>query len=65
LKYQKQCCGSMTFWCESRSGSGSADPCLSLIDPDPDSVPDPDIFLIDLQDTNKKLFFSVFLLITF
>jgi hypothetical protein len=48
----------MTFWCESRSGSGSADPCLSLIDPDPDSVPDPDIFFIDLQDTNKKLFFS-------
>ncbi len=26
-----QCCGSMTFWC----GSGSADPCLLLMDPDP------------------------------
>ncbi len=26
-----QCCGSMTFWC----GSGSADPCLWLMDPDP------------------------------
>ncbi len=26
-----QCCGSMTFWCE----SGSADPCLWLMDPDP------------------------------
>jgi hypothetical protein len=25
-----QCCGSMTFWC----GSGSADPCLWLMDPD-------------------------------
>jgi hypothetical protein len=23
-----QCCGSMTFWCGSVSGSGSADPCL-------------------------------------
>jgi hypothetical protein len=31
---------------------------------DPD--PDPDIFVIDLQDANKKLFFfKVFLLITF
>ena len=26
----KQCCGSMTFW----GGSGSADPCLWLMDPD-------------------------------
>ncbi len=26
-----QCCWSMTFWCE----SGSADPCLWLLDPDP------------------------------
>jgi hypothetical protein len=25
---------------------------------DPDSDPDPAIFLIDLQDANKKLFFS-------
>jgi hypothetical protein len=47
----------MTFWC----GSGSADPCLWLMDPDPDSDPDPDadpdpsIFIIDLQDANKKL----------
>ncbi len=32
-----QCCGSMTFWC--RSGSGSVDPCLWLLDPDPDSDP--------------------------
>ncbi len=46
-----QCCGSMTFWCGSGSGSGSADPCLWLIDPDSD----PAIFVIDLQDTNKKL----------
>ncbi len=29
-----QCCGSVTFW--GGSGSGSADPCLWLIDPDPD-----------------------------
>ncbi len=42
-----QCCGSMTFWC----GSGSADPCLWLMDPDAD----PSIFTIDLQDANKKL----------
>jgi hypothetical protein len=33
--------------------SGSADPCLLLIDPDPDA--DPSIFIIDLQDANKKL----------
>ncbi len=45
-----QCCGSMTFWC----GSGSADPCLWLMDPDPDADPDPSIFIIDLQDANKK-----------
>ncbi len=41
----------MTFWCG--SGSGSADPCLWLINPDPV----PSIFIIDLQDTNKKLIF--------
>jgi hypothetical protein len=28
-----QCCGYMTFW--GGSGSGSADPCLVLMDPDP------------------------------
>jgi hypothetical protein len=28
-----QCCGSMTFW----GGSGSTDPCLWLMDPDPGS----------------------------
>ncbi len=42
----EHCCGSMTFWC----GSGSADPCLWLMDPDP-----PSIFVINLQDANKKL----------
>ncbi len=47
----KQCCGSMTFWC----GSGSADLCLWQMDPDAD--PDPAIFIIDLQDANKKLIF--------
>ncbi len=30
----QQCCGSMTFW--GGFGSGSADPCLWLMDPDPD-----------------------------
>jgi hypothetical protein len=39
----------VTFW----YGSGSADPCLFLIDSDPD--PGPAIFVIDLQDANKKI----------
>jgi hypothetical protein len=42
-----QCCGSMAFWCG--SGSGSADPCLWIVDPDPA------YYLINLQDANKKL----------
>ncbi len=58
-----QCCKSVIFWCGSGSGSGSADPCLWLMDPDAD--PDPAIFVIDIQDPNKKLIFykSFFLLI--
>jgi hypothetical protein len=40
----------MTFWC----GSGSADPCLLLMDPDPG------IFVIGLQAANKKLIFIKF-----
>jgi hypothetical protein len=32
--FSNQCCGSMTFW--GGSGSGTADPCLWLMDPDPD-----------------------------
>ncbi len=52
----------MTFWCG--FGSGSADPCLWLMDPDPD--PDPAIFVIDLQAANQKhIFYKVFLLIIF
>jgi hypothetical protein len=47
----------MTFWC----GSGSADPCLSLmvpdLDPNPDADTDPSTFIIDLQDANKKQIF--------
>jgi hypothetical protein len=35
------------------------------MDPDLDADPDPSIFIIDLQDANKKLFFKVFLHITF
>jgi hypothetical protein len=50
-----QCCGSVTFW----YGSGSADPCPRLMDPDPA------IFAIDLKDTNKKSVKKVFLLIIF
>ncbi len=34
---RNQCCGSMTFWGGSGSGSGAADPCLWLMDPDPGS----------------------------
>ncbi len=41
----------MTFW----YGSGSADPCLSLMDPDQDLDPDASIFVIGLQDANEKL----------
>jgi hypothetical protein len=44
----------MTFWC----GSGSADPCLLLMDPDPDPDLDPSIFIIYFQDANKKLIFK-------
>ncbi len=56
-----QCSGSMPFWC----GSGCTDPCLWLMDPDAD--PDPAIFVIDLQDNNKKLIFStnIFCLLLF
>jgi hypothetical protein len=55
--HKKQCCGSMTFL----GGSGSADPCLWLMDPDPDSDPDPSIFVIDLQDASKKqIFITIF-----
>ncbi len=35
-------------------GSG----CLWLMDPDSDPDPDPAIFVIDLQDASKKLFFN-------
>ncbi len=54
LTTAEQCCGSMTFWCGSESGS--VDPCFWLMDPDPDpdADPDPSIFIIDLQDANKK-----------
>jgi hypothetical protein len=38
----------MTFW----GGSGSADPCLWLMEPDPAIV------VIDLQDASKKLIFQ-------
>ncbi len=54
LYYIMQCCGSMTFW------GGSADPCLWLMDPDSD--PDPDIFVIDLPKMpTKTSFFKTFL----
>jgi hypothetical protein len=51
----RQYSGSMTFWC----GSGSADPCLGLMDPDPA------IFVIDLQDAKISFFEKVIPLITF
>jgi hypothetical protein len=53
----------MTFWCGSGSGSGSADPCLRLMNPDLD--PDLAIFVIVLQDANKKLFLKNFCLLLF
>jgi hypothetical protein len=46
-----QFCGSVIF----------SDQCLLLTDPDPD----PAIFIIDFHEANKKLFFQVFLFITF
>jgi hypothetical protein len=39
--------------------SGSMDPCLRLMDPDPDADQDPAIFVIDLQKANKKLIFLI------
>jgi hypothetical protein len=52
----------MTFWC----GSGSGDPCLGLMDPGPDSDPDPAIFVTDLQVPTKNNFLTLlFLLVTF
>jgi hypothetical protein len=35
------------------------------MDPDADADPDPPIFVIDLQEANKKLILKRFLLITF
>ncbi len=49
-----QCCGPMKFW----YGSGSADPYHLIMDPNPDKDTDPAIFLSDLQDVNKKLYFA-------
>ncbi len=61
-----QCWGSVTFWCG--SGSGSPDPYLWLMDPDPtlDPTPDPTPFFIDLKDAimQKIIIFSHFFLIT-
>jgi hypothetical protein len=47
-----QCCGSMKLC----YGSGSADPYLRLMDPDPD----PAILISDLQEATKSCFFSRF-----
>ncbi len=47
LKSENTYRNAMTFW----YGSGSADPCLWLMDPDPA------IFVIDLQDADRKLIF--------
>ncbi len=41
-----QCWGSVTFWC----GSGSPDPYLWLMDPDPDSTSNPTPFFVEFQD---------------
>jgi hypothetical protein len=48
----------VTFWC----GSGSSIHTFDISDPDPDAgadpAPDPALFVSDLQDANKKYFFS-------
>ncbi len=60
-----QCCGSMTFWCG--SGSGSADQCLGLMPRTNGSRSGsgPAIFIIDLQGAKKnqmkKKLFCIFL----
>jgi hypothetical protein len=51
-----QCWRSLTFWC----GSGSADPYLILLDPEPDPIPDQTPFFSDFKDA-RKIFFSNFL----
>ncbi len=38
VSWDIQWCGSMAFWCGSECGSGSADPCLWPMDPDPAQV---------------------------
>ncbi len=58
-KREKQCCGSVRFC----YGSGSADPYLSLTDPDsdPDRTPDPGIFVsktFKMTTTVKFIFIS-------
>ncbi len=52
---RNQCSGSMAFWCG--SGSGSTNTCLRLLNPDAD--PDPAIFVIAIQEANKKLIFCL------
>ncbi len=47
----------MTFWCG--FASGSTDPCLWLLDPDSD--PEPAVFVITLKTPKNKKFFLVFL----
>jgi hypothetical protein len=54
-----QCWGSITFWYV--SGSGSRDPYLRLVDPDPNPTPDPTPFFIDFKDA-KKYFLHIFLI---
>ncbi len=49
----------MSFWYG--SGSGAADPCPWLMNPDPD----PAIFVIDLQAANIKLFFFLRITVLF
>ncbi len=58
-----QCCGSMTFWC----GSGSADPCLWPMDPDPDPGSGCCYFRYwpSRCQQKTKFFTQFFLLITF
>ncbi len=48
INHFHQCWGSETFLC----GSGSADPYLRLMDPDP--TPDPTPFFSDLKEAKKK-----------
>ncbi len=57
-QWNNQCWGPVLFW----YGSGSPDPYLWLLDPDPAQSPDPTSFFIYFKDVPKNIFFIYFLI---